>query len=66
MRHEQEHRSGKDKKALPGETISGLPGHGAADEAKHGPLSGTDLILKNLLVFGSAVLVISVIFYLIF
>ena len=66
MRHEQERRGGKDEKVLLGEPISRLPGQGAADQAKHGPISGTDLILKNLLLFGSAVLVISVVLYLIF
>ena len=65
MRQEQMHRSKKNKEDLPGETMYRLPAHEAADETKHGPISTTDLILKNLLVFGPVVLVISVILYLI-
>jgi hypothetical protein len=59
------HRSRKDKKDLPEGTMYRLSAHESADETKHGPISTTDLFLKNLLVFGSVVLVISVILYLI-
>ena len=65
MGQKQTHRSKKDKKDLPGETIYRLQAHEAAGETSHGPISTADLILKNLLVFGSVVLVISVILYLI-
>ena len=65
MRPEQIHRSKKDKQDSPGETMYRMPTHEVANETKHGPMSTTDLILKNLLVFGSVVLVISVILYLI-
>lgn len=77
MKYARKHRSQDDTKALPGETIthraqrlidllSRLQGHGAAKENYHGLSARTDLILKNLLVFGSVLLVVSVILYLIF
>jgi hypothetical protein len=44
---------------------SRVKGHGAAKENNHG-LSARDLILKDLLVFGSVLLVVSAILYLIF
>jgi hypothetical protein len=45
---------------------SRVQGHGPAKESNHSFNDRTDLILKDLLVFGSALLVVSVILYLIF
>ena len=45
---------------------SRLHGHGPAKENNHKFSARTDLILKNLLVFGSVLLVVSAILYLIF
>jgi hypothetical protein len=45
---------------------SRVQGHGAAKENNHGLSAMMDLVLKDLLVFGSVLLVVSAIFYLIF
>ena len=45
---------------------SGLQGHGPVKEDHHHLKAMTDLILKDLLVFGSILLVVSVVLYFIF
>ncbi len=45
---------------------SRVQGHRPAKENNHGLSARTDLILKDLLVFGSVLLVVSAILYLIF
>jgi hypothetical protein len=75
MKYTRKYRSEEDTMALPEEAIthraqrlidllSYLQGHRAAKE--HDLSTRTDLVLKNLLVFGSVLLVASVVLYLIF
>ncbi len=77
MKYARRHRSEADTKALLREAMthrvqnlsdqqSPLQGHGPAKENHHGLSARTDLILKNLLVFGSVLLVVSAVLYLIF
>ena len=77
MKYDRKYHSEEDTMVLPEEATthraqsviyrqSHLEGHGATKENHHGLSARTDLILKNLLVFGSVLLVASVILYLIF